>query len=319
MKEFCSTTAGIPIESQLPHHFDSPDHTARQFVLFKQLPYELQIYIWKCSIPDSQILRLKIEADESLNDREVFSRTDFDWETDKKKSLNNLKFSTPFSKAPGLLAACRDSRAAILSAYTGKLKSKGDTIIRFNPENDTIFLIPIGKGNLSCQCPNETNPTASESFHSHRKPMFLGFGTPEVPVQQTVQFRDYSAIFGSIKKLIVVWSEFFCVHTTDITWTLSNFTSLKELTLVTAVRRDAYCRAYLKAVGSPTIWSVEQISSHFASAQWLVQGLRNDMMTLDRFRRMLESRKSLYYRDAWQVPQIIRFGGCFTDWVEGRE
>lgn len=291
----------------------------RHFTLFAQLPDELQISIWKFAVPDPQIIRLKIEADKRLYDSNVFTQDDFEWEADQVSSLKGLKLSTPYTEAPGLSAACKNSRNVLLDVYKGTLKSKGDTVIRFDPENDTIFLIPVGEFELSfgCHDASEGHSSNLHSLHNSRKTMFLGLGTPGIPKLQPQRSRDYRSIFGGIKKLVIVWNELLCAHPSDITWTLSNFASLKELTLVSKVKKDAYCMEYVQAVGSPTIWCMEQISSHFTSADWLVHGLRHDMMTLDCFRLMLESLKKFYFREDWKIPEIIRFGGCFADWVDG--
>ncbi|KAI6248831.1 hypothetical protein HI914_02991 [Erysiphe necator] len=305
----------------MPENTSASAKISQQFTLFTQLPYELQINIWKVSIPSPQILRIKIEADETLNDKNYFTRNDFDWETEQVSCLKGLKISAPYSKAPGLLGACKDSRATILSVYKGFLKSKGETVIRFDPENDTIFLVPIKLDDMPrCQCHNlgEAFSVDSSPAHTTRKSMLLGLGTPEIPKSFQKHCRDFRPIFGGIQKLVMVWNEFFCIHSADIAWTLSNFPSVKELTLVTPIRKDAYCSAYLQAVGSPIIWCVEQISSHFASASWLVLGLRNDMTTLKRFKQKLQIRKILFDRDNWELPQIVRFGGCYIDWVEGK-
>ncbi|RKF78841.1 hypothetical protein GcC1_052019 [Golovinomyces cichoracearum] len=308
------------IDPYLPVAGDATAVTCRQFTLFSKLPYELQMNIWKNSIPDPQIIRLKLEVDKSFHESDSFIRDGIDWDTDQISCINSLKISAPFSKAPGLLGACRNSRAAILAVYKGVLKAKDETVIRFDPESDTIFLLPIQQGKPICQCRDAGGlSTAEYPSNNTRKSMLLGLGTQEIPRKHPQRSRDFSAVVGGIKKLIMVWGEFFCVHSADITWTLSNFSSLQELTLVTPVRKDAYCSSYLQAVGSPTIWCVEQISSHFDSAEWLVKGLRNDMMCLERFKYKLESRKSLFYRDWWKLPKIIRFGGCYIDWVEGKE
>ncbi|CAD6503656.1 BgTH12-03315 [Blumeria graminis f. sp. triticale] len=329
MKCFSSPASAVPVPLQptnprLSKFFNLSETPPCKFTLFTHLPFELQVYIWKLSIPGPQIIRVKVEVDDALHNGDLFAREDFNWDIDHISAQKSLKFSAPFSQAPSLLATCKDSRNTILSVYSGTLKSQGDSVIRFDSDNDTIFLLPSTNRVSICPCQDQevssatasSTPTLSEN---HRKPMFLGLGTREIPTLNAQRSRDFSPIFGCVKKLIMVWSEFFCVHSADITWTLSNFAALQELTLVTAVQRDAYCSAYLQAVGSPTVWSVEQISSHFASAQWLVQGLRNDMITLDRFRQKLESRKQLYYRQSWKLPPVIRFGGCFSEWVEGRE
>ncbi|POS87116.1 hypothetical protein EPUL_002108 [Erysiphe pulchra] len=296
-------------------------NTSQQFTLFTHLPYELQINIWKASIPNPQILRIKVETDEILNDKNYFARDDFDWEVDQASCLKGLKISAPYSKAPGLLGACRDSRAVILTVYKGVLKSKDETVIRFDPENDTIFIIPKRiEDEPRCQCRHVGEGLSVDSSPAHviRRTLLLGLGTPEIPNSFKQRSRDFRPIFGNIQKLVMVWNEFFCIHSADIAWTLSNFPSVKELTLVTPIRKEAYCSAYLQAVGSPTIWCVEQISSHFASANWLVQGLRNDMATLQRFKQKLQIRKKLFDRNDWELPKTIHFGGCYTEWVEGK-
>jgi hypothetical protein len=102
----------------------APTHKVKdaltEFTIFPKLPPEVQIKIWKNTIPASRLIRVKVQ-----------------------ENADNIQFSTNIS-VPVLLSVCHTSRETILKVYSACLES-GDRMIRFDGDNDILVLFSIPK------------------------------------------------------------------------------------------------------------------------------------------------------------------------------
>jgi hypothetical protein len=101
---------------------------ATEFHLFVELPVELQLKIWKLSLPGPKAVFLK------LVQRAVEPKPRF-W-----KDIYFCSYSTP----PAMLSACRISREVILSTHTAYIESStchSQRKIRLDPKIDTLLVI----------------------------------------------------------------------------------------------------------------------------------------------------------------------------------
>jgi hypothetical protein len=201
--------------------------------------------------------------------------------------MEALEFSTD-TMACGLLGACKVSRTGILKVYGSIIESKGGKKIRFEGDNDTIYL--HGEENLPLHdqllgCPGSTYSWPARTL------------------------RDYTSLFADVKTL--AWSEnqFYSIPMDDRCWLVSQFKSLENLILLTGYGRndpttwDGYNKAMNKFWVTKFQTEEDVLSHELEDLQTWLDYIHSEQQKL----RFLKQEFELWKESIapqWEVPEI---------------
>ncbi|PMD33235.1 hypothetical protein L207DRAFT_639397 [Hyaloscypha variabilis F] len=198
------------------------DSTLDTFTLFPKLPLEIQLNIWKMSLPGPRVIKVKVFAANSLYDpnytKELESTDTSPQDCPEyyllhspaqrrieiQKATQNLVLSTSV-KSPGSLFACHNSRSEALKKYTRCAQLQSGRETRFDPIEDTVLI----------------SHTAS-------------FALPPLPYMtaDANHCPDYGSRFSGIQNLAISYFDFMVGGDRDMQALLSQFQSLKSLVLL---------------------------------------------------------------------------------------
>ncbi|KAE9380071.1 hypothetical protein N431DRAFT_448887 [Stipitochalara longipes BDJ] len=118
----------------------------QKFTLFSSLPTEIQLEIWKLTLPEPRIITVKVFAAQTMYDPDFVISNEQGQDhrfisSSLSKAGETLTLDTTNTKNPGVLFACTVSRDVSLNQLSACLDLRnGEKQKRFDPRNDTILL-----------------------------------------------------------------------------------------------------------------------------------------------------------------------------------